>query len=452
MMGFSARSRFAGLVLATISVVATVAAVDSRGSINNSPGWTWRLGTDSTLQRGRSIAELDTLLHKQDLWFTYHVSQLGMSFAEGALGEGARLSLEGANLSGLKLANAHLDCARLDSANLSSSKIENCTMKFVSLRAANLAGAQVTPPSLWGANLAQADLRSAGLSGVEAPNSSFVKANLDQADISNSVLSYAKLFGASMYHTNISDADFSKADLSCVRYESVGGLPDIPAISQADGLRRLKYELDPGSLIALRSAFAERGFRQQEREVICAIQRHDQGWLETILFDWPSEWGSNLSRPWEILVFLWIVSAAWYYISVLGESEAGIRIIVPMTPERFRGEIGHNEVTPKCHGSTQSEALVRRSDDCFWLYAGTTFSRIPWFLRLIWWAFFYSTMSTFNIGFRDINFGRWLRLLTRKEFDLQAFGWTRLIAGLQALISVYLVALWALSFAGTPFG
>jgi hypothetical protein len=32
-------------------------------------------------------------------------------------------------------------------------------------------------------------------------------------------------------------------------------------------------------------------------------------------------------------------------------------------------------------------------------------------------------MSAFNIGFRDINFGRWLRLLTRQEVDIKAVGW-----------------------------
>ena len=64
---------------------------------------------------------------------------------------------------------------------------------------------------------------------------------------------------------------------------------------------------------------------------------------------------------------------------------------------------------------------------------------------------FFSLMSAFNIGFRDINFGRWLRLLTRQEFDIKAVGWARVIAGWQSLISVYLIALWALTYFGRPF-
>jgi len=60
-------------------------------------------------------------------------------------------------------------------------------------------------------------------------------------------------------------------------------------------------------------------------------------------------------------------------------------------------------------------------------------------------------MCTFNIGFRDINFGRWLRMLTKHEYDLKPVGWVRTVAGLQSLVSVYLVALWFLTYFGRPF-
>lgn len=58
----------------------------------------------------------------------------------------------------------------------------------------------------------------------------------------------------------------------------------------------------------------------------------------------------------------------------------------------------------------------------------------------------------FNIGFRDINFGRWLRLLTKRGYDLKAVGWARTVSGFQSLLSVYLIALWVLSYFGRPFG
>ena len=67
-------------------------------------------------------------------------------------------------------------------------------------------------------------------------------------------------------------------------------------------------------------------------------------------------------------------------------------------------------------------------------------------------AMFFSLMSAFNISFRDINFGRWLRMLTKREYDLKAVGWARTVSGFQSLVSVYLIALWVLTYFGRPFG
>jgi hypothetical protein len=71
-------------------------------------------------------------------------------------------------------------------------------------------------------------------------------------------------------------------------------------------------------------------------------------------------------------------------------------------------------------------------------------------LQVLFWAGFFSLMSAFNIGFRDINFGRWLRLLPRTEYDLKAKGWARTVAGSRSLVSVYLIALWILTYLGRP--
>ncbi|MGA9055149.1 MAG: hypothetical protein WB763_01420 [Terriglobia bacterium] len=67
-------------------------------------------------------------------------------------------------------------------------------------------------------------------------------------------------------------------------------------------------------------------------------------------------------------------------------------------------------------------------------------------------AMFFSLMSAFNIGFLDINFGRWVRMLTKREYDLKAVGWAHTVSGFQSLLSVYLIALWVLTYFGRPFG
>ncbi|KKK50934.1 hypothetical protein LCGC14_3120060, partial [marine sediment metagenome] len=42
-----------------------------------------------------------------------------------------------------------------------------------------------------------------------------------------------------------------------------------------------------------------------------------------------------------------------------------------------------------------------------------------------------SLMSTFNIGFRELNFGRWIRMLQPREFDIKAHGTPRIVSGVQ---------------------
>lgn len=71
--------------------------------------------------------------------------------------------------------------------------------------------------------------------------------------------------------------------------------------------------------------------------------------------------------------------------------------------------------------------------------------------RLLHHAAFFSLMTTFNIGFRDVQVGRWLRQLFTREYDVKVTNWARVVAGWQALISVGLIALTLLTYFGRPF-
>jgi len=57
-----------------------------------------------------------------------------------------------------------------------------------------------------------------------------------------------------------------------------------------------------------------------------------------------------------------------------------------------------------------------------------------------------------NIGFEQFTPGDWIRRLQAREYSLEAVGWVRVVAGAQALLSVYLLAMWALTQFGRPFG
>jgi uncharacterized protein YjbI with pentapeptide repeats len=300
-------------------------------------------------------------------------------------------------------------------------------------------------------------LEGADLSGAELALGDFAHANwgatnLSHANLYYTDLSYATIWGtnlsyASLRGTNLAGANLTNCNMSGVIFDP-DSLPDIDGIASAIGLATMTYEVSPSKLVALREAFAAAGYRQQERQIICALRRHDQNPIERVAFDWTSEWGSNLSRPWWLFGVVFALSAAVYYAFVWKRRHSGICLIFSKTP-------GHRTAT---RGDDWQD--VDENHTSVYFYAGSPamkltgtswYSRLPAKVRLIWWALFFSAISAFNIGFRDVNFGRWLRLLTRTDYDLKPFGWVRVISGFQALLSVYLIALWILSWAGTPF-
>jgi hypothetical protein len=53
--------------------------------------------------------------------------------------------------------------------------------------------------------------------------------------------------------------------------------------------------------------------------------------------------------------------------------------------------------------------------------------------------------------FRRLHPGDWIRRLQTRDYSLEAVGWVRVVAGAQALLSVYLLAMWVLTQFGQPF-
>ena len=52
---------------------------------------------------------------------------------------------------------------------------------------------------------------------------------------------------------------------------------------------------------------------------------------------------------------------------------------------------------------------------------------------------------------REFNVGTWLARLQTRGYTPRATGWVRAVAGVQSLLSVYLLTLWALTYFGRPF-
>lgn len=86
--------------------------------------------------------------------------------------------------------------------------------------------------------------------------------------------------------------------------------------------------------------------------------------------------------------------------------------------------------------------------------AGTVLSwraRVKRFRRTLFAALYFSLLTAFRVGFREINVGNWMTRMQFREYTLRATGWVQCGTGLQSLISVALLALWLVTYFGRPF-
>jgi len=162
-----------------------------------------------------------------------------------------------------------------------------------------------------------------------------------------------------------------------------------------------------------------------------------EGLFKWIAFDLTCEYGLSYGRPLRIVLVLWLLFSFVYAIFMHRPGTSGIYLVG----------------THWSGGRLNTQAIQirpRAIPSAKWWRLPFLWLRQKW--RVLRAAMFFSLMSAFNIGFRDINFGRWLRLLTKREYDLKAVGWARTVSGVQSLLSVYLIALWVLTYFGRPFG
>ena len=390
-------------MLVALGLSSSFAQNNDRGTHDNEKFWTWK----NSVGQVETAEALKRILDEHALWISYHTSRGSPADLKGA--DLTRADLKGANLEHANLSGAVLGDADLRGANLQQADLSN----------AFLAGANLTNADLTKAYLFSAYLNEANLSG----------ANLTQAD-----LSYASLVGA-----KLDDANFYVTTLRGARYEPKSN-PDARAIAYASDLESVTYAENSGPLSQLRKQFQDNGFREAERKITYALNRRraqfespTERWFKTIAFDWSCQYGMSPGRALRIWATLFLFCCLIYAVFIHFPGRSGLYRIDSTKKDESREE----QVRP-----------WKISSGAGWLYPLQFVAREG---HVIYWAIFFSLMSAFNIGFRDINFGRWLRLLPRTEFDLRAKGWMRTVAGFQSLLSVYLIALWVLSYFGRPF-
>jgi uncharacterized protein YjbI with pentapeptide repeats len=384
-----------------------------------------------------------------------------------------RARLFGANLQEANLIKANLHQASLYGAGLSEADLREATLQEADLTVATLQGANLNKATLRGAMLYTATLQEADLSEADLQGANLNKATLRGAILRETTLQGANLSGADLQGATLIDLELKDANLRYVNLTGAvleikpGALPtqDIPSIGGTGSLNTLSFFTSPHTLIELREGFKKAGLRQKEREVTYAIEhtkmrlawgplkQGERSWLERlaskgeslfnyVLFELPSGYGLVPSRALATLGCLILGFSLVYMVAlVTARGRAGIWVTWPT--DRVYQEEGAKEATRVTNTFFFPRWQVRAAGH-WWgvLLRGVCVPLI---------GLYFSILSAFSLGWRELNVGTWIARMQPREYTLRATGWVRTMSGIQSLLSVYLLALWVLTYFGRPF-
>lgn len=226
-------------------------------------------------------------------------------------------------------------------------------------------------------------------------------------------------------------------------------------MATVNGLGFITFNSNPAPLYSLRRSLSESGFNGAARQVTAAIRRHNQNMLERVIFDWTCEWGANWVRPLELISELSLFCTFIYWIGLHIGRRNGLYLVTTgqrVATSKGTERIFRIRVHPPRSAPTREVQLDLDFGPLFQPNARPSFRRIlRREFKALGTAFLFSLMSVFNIGFREVNFGRWIRMIQTREFDIRARGWMRIASGLQSLLGVALVALAIISYLGHAF-
>jgi hypothetical protein len=307
-------------------------------------------------------------------------------------------------------------------------------------------------------------LEGADFTGSDLTNSVFQDAKLKSASFDRWDLTGPAtiLRGVKFSGTDLTEASFDHADMTGVHFEPESDkLPEAKDIAQAVNLDKMTYDEDPSALAGLRQSFRDGGFALQDSQINYAIHirqrqqyagdcslrfRSSTGsfgsctdYLGSKLIDWTCQYGLNVWRPIGIGFGAWGLFTILFFAFMHHPGPSGLYLAVAggltLEPDAIRN-------APQVQ-STKAWELLKQRNILGWLREEIRLLRI---------AAFFSLVNGFNIGFKDADIGRWIRLLPAREFEFRAVGWSRTFAGVQALVTLYLLAIWVLCLFGHPFG
>jgi hypothetical protein len=338
--------------------------------------------------------------------------------------------------------------ANLCNANLTGVNLTNALLRHTNLAKSNLSGATLNSIDLSGTNLTEAKLQGTKLIGARLDGANLTKAMLRGAVLTRAVLWGANLTEAGLLEVNLTAAQLDGADLTGSTYAPAS--PPDAYVKDIKGLPTVVFPKEGETgLIQLRELFQKAGLRDLERQATYAIERNRtqnaisgedsnlfgrlEGVFRFIFFEITTGYGLYPGQALLIIFIVWAVLIVVYIwpIQRRPRSPKPASDIYRIWPSD-RIETSRNEV--KLGTSAKVERLQGKN---WWDSFG--------------YAAYFSLLSAFHIGWRDLNVGTWISRMQPREYALRATGWVRFVSGLQSLLSVYLLAIWALTYFGRPF-
>jgi len=399
-------------------------------------------------------AALDKIVKDHELW----ISSNGQKGARAELSHRmlANFDLEGVNLCGAQLDGAFLAGANLRKAIFGFSGVtgqqkENRTpgdpaafLPAAPVMLTVTVDGQVVSQSIPGiTNLNGASLREANLDSADLSYSNLSMADLSNADLRNADLRSADLTGANLAGATLDGSNFGAANLKEILFEP-SSVSSVVGIENAENLEYATFAESPDALIKVRKRFEEEGLIKQAREITFAINRRKtqldpkmERWFRIAAFDLTCKYGMDPGRPLRIIAACWMVFSVLYFIILHRGRCFRVRI------SRFQR--GRDENREFWMWSSSSRMASQRG------WFRRLWNRLKFEVRSLCAMMFFSLVNAFNLGYREFSIGQWLRMLTKRQYDVKATGWVRSLAGIQSVVSIYLFALWILTYFGRPF-
>jgi hypothetical protein len=309
-----------------------------------------------------------------------------------------------------------------------------------------------------GGDFTDADFTDASLAKSTFENALFVRAKLIDTDMTDTVL----------YGTDLAGANFEPSEL-----------PSAKSFALAKNIEQVTYGNNPAPLNLMKMKLEEAGSAEEARKVTFALNetedarllhscrppdKREIAWIihgvtpfrtakrtdcikyygRKLLFETTNSYGMNRAKPLVWLVVVWAVGCLLFWCFLQRDSKSGLSI-------QLSREFSDGKVRVRSWKLRRR----RRPETSPGSGTGAIWKRV-WFsvkdqVRLLSAVSFYSLTSITTFSFKEWDPGRWLNLVLARNYKLIGRGWVKRLAGVQALISLYLLVLLVLSLFSLPF-